>query len=435
MNDPGFMKTAAIIGAGPMGLTVAYRLAVDGWRVDIYERDDRIGGMTASFDFGGLSLERYYHFICSPDRYTFNLLDELDLSAALRWTHTRMGFFYQGKLYPWGDPIKLLTFPGLDPLSKLRYALHTFYVSRLKDVSSLDLVEASQWLTRFIGPKAYDALWRFLFEKKFHQYSRPLSAAWIATRIRRVAQSRKNMFVERLGYLDGGSETLLNRLQGEIEARGGRIHLNAPIHKVPIENGRAIGVKIADQIKPADLVVSTIPMPYVSAMIPDLPRSYTDAVDKIKNIGVVCVVIKLSHKLTDYFWLNTNDNRVPVPGLIEYSNLRPLNEHILYAPFYLPADHALAGRPLEVFIEDVKRLLSLINTDFKETWVLDARAFYYKHAQPICPPGFYEQLPPYETGVADLYVADTTHSYPEDRSINESIRVAEEIYRLIKPTA
>src|SRR6185437_1214918 len=54
----------AVLGAGPMGLMCALELLKAGHDVDIYERDDRIGGMSASFDFDGLAIERFYHFIC-----------------------------------------------------------------------------------------------------------------------------------------------------------------------------------------------------------------------------------------------------------------------------------------------------------------------------------------------------------------------------------
>ena len=61
-------KKVAVLGAGPMGLAVAYQLVRNGHEVTVFEADDRIGGMTASFDFGGLNIERYYHFICANDQ-------------------------------------------------------------------------------------------------------------------------------------------------------------------------------------------------------------------------------------------------------------------------------------------------------------------------------------------------------------------------------
>ena len=46
-----------------------------------------------AFDFDGLEIERYYHFICKTDYPLFELLAELDLSDKLQWTDTKMGFF------------------------------------------------------------------------------------------------------------------------------------------------------------------------------------------------------------------------------------------------------------------------------------------------------------------------------------------------------
>ena len=51
-------KRFAIVGAGPMGLMAAMEILKAGHKVDIYERDDRIGGMSAVFDFDGLEIER-----------------------------------------------------------------------------------------------------------------------------------------------------------------------------------------------------------------------------------------------------------------------------------------------------------------------------------------------------------------------------------------
>lgn len=106
-------KNYAIVGAGPMGLMAAVRLLDAGHQVDIYERDDRIGGMSATFDFDGLPIERYYHFICKTDDPLFALLERYGISDKLHWTDTKMGYFYNGNLYKWGTPFALLGFPTL----------------------------------------------------------------------------------------------------------------------------------------------------------------------------------------------------------------------------------------------------------------------------------------------------------------------------------
>jgi protoporphyrinogen oxidase len=45
----------------------------------------------------------------------------------------------------------------------------------------------------------------------------------------------------------------------------------------------------------------------------------------------------------------------------------------------------------------------------------------YRYAQPICDPGYLDKLPPVALPVKGLWVADTSHYYPEDRGISESI--------------
>jgi len=56
-------ERVAVIGSGPMGLAVAYQLCLNGFKPIIFEADDRIGGMTASFDFNGLKIEGITIFI------------------------------------------------------------------------------------------------------------------------------------------------------------------------------------------------------------------------------------------------------------------------------------------------------------------------------------------------------------------------------------
>src|SRR5690349_10853013 len=114
----------AVLGAGPMGLAVAFQLAADGYQPVIYEADDRVGGMTASFDFSGQRIERFYHFHCTSDVAFFEMLVACGLEDKLRWAETKMGYFYRRGLHAWGNPIALLKFPGLSLVAKARYGLH-----------------------------------------------------------------------------------------------------------------------------------------------------------------------------------------------------------------------------------------------------------------------------------------------------------------------
>ena len=421
----------AVLGAGPMGLAVAYQLTLDGHKPVLFEADDRVGGMTATFDFAGLEIERYYHFHCLSDHAFLKILEELDISEKMRWTETQMGYWYQDRLQPWGNPVALFKFRGLSFIAKFRYGLHAFLSTKRDDWRPLDKVEASGWIKRWVGAEAWEVLWRRLFDYKFHNYAEGLSAAWIWSRIHRVGRSRYSLFREKLGYLEGGSSTLLNALKASIEARGGQIRLRSTIERVVIKDGKVLGVQVAGQLELFDKIISTIPLPYVPKLMPDLPADLLAKFNTINNSAVVCVIVKLKKAVTHNFWLNINDPEMDIPGLVEYTNLRPLGQHVVYVPFYVPGGHPLFAEPDVAFLNKVRSYLKKINSSLTDEDFVDMRASRYRYAQPICDPGYLDKLPPIELPVRGLWVADTSYYYPEDRGISESIGFGRQMAKMV----
>ncbi|MDH5394724.1 MAG: NAD(P)/FAD-dependent oxidoreductase [Gammaproteobacteria bacterium] len=424
------MKRIAVIGAGPMGLAAAYELVKQGNQVDVYEHDDRIGGMSAHFDFNGMDIERYYHFVCGKDQPLFDLLDELNMRDKLHWVDTKMGYFYNGQLHKWGDPISLLTFPHLDIISKLRYGAHMFFSSKRKKEQwkDLDSVDAVKWLKQGGGLKSYMVLWERLFQLKFHHYTDNLSAAWIWARIRRMGQSRRSIFQEQLGYIEAGSETLLKRLQHEIEGKGGKILLNTPVSQVLSNaNNKVTGIKSGENELLYDQVISTIPLQYVPKLIPQLPDEHLTQYKKVQNIGVVCLLFKLKKAVTPNFWLNISDTHFEIPGIIEMSNLRPLADHTVYIPYYMPQTLDKFKWSDQQFIEEALSYLKKLNPDLTDSDIIDTNVSRYAFAQPICQPDFAHHLPPMRSVIEGLFIADTSYYYPEDRSISESVHLGKQL--------
>lgn len=433
------MKRIAIIGAGPMGLSLAYYLK-DQFSVVVFEADAQPGGMSASFDFDGVSIEKYYHFINLPDQWLFSLLRELGMEADLRWKFTKMGLFRRqrdgnAKLFAWGNPAALLKLHDIPLITRLRYGFHAFSCKFIRDLSPLDDMSAADWFRRWEGTAGYDCFWRFLFEKNFFELADPLSAAWIASRIRRVANSRKSLMQETLGYLEGGSLSLVDTLCRKVTDSGGTLHLSTPVIRVVPDAHKGGGIVCTDTSKDYfDVVVSTLPLPCLPAIMPDLPKDYLDAVRRIQNIGCICVLFRLGKALTDNFWLNVDMPEWDIPGIIEYSNLRPMDKTYVYVPFYMPHTHVNWTAPEDQLISKARQYLRCINKTSAETEEA-VRVFRYEYAQPVCPPGFRHALPPYETGARHILAADTTHSFPEDRSINESVRIAGELAERIMHVA
>lgn len=416
------MARVAVIGAGAMGLAAAYHALKAGHEVEVFEADTIPGGMAAHFDFDGLSIERFYHFVCKADRPTFELMEELGIGDAMKWRPTSMGYFVDGEHHRWGDPIALLKFPRLGLIAKFRYGLQMFLATRRTKWSDLENVSAKDWFISGGGRKAYDVLWRRLFELKFFEFADNVSAAWIWTRIKRVGTSRRSLMQEELGYIDRGSETLIRALADAIEDAGGLIHLGKPVSEIASADNVVRGVVADGVLREFDAVISTMPTPLISKLVPGLPAENKAAYDAIRNIGVVCVILKLARPVTRHFWLNINDERIDIPGIVEFSNLREFPETVVYVPYYMPQTHPKFGRDNEAFLQETLGYIKLLNPEITDADLLASHVGRLRYAQPVCEPGFLARLPKVQTPIQGLQIADTCYYYPEDRGISESVR-------------
>jgi protoporphyrinogen oxidase len=430
-----------VIGAGAMGLAAAYRAAKDGHDVVVVEAGTDPGGMAGHFDFDGLSLERFYHFVCHTDYPTFALMEELGIADKLHWRLTSMGLFNGNKLHPWGDPLALLRFPSLNLIEKFRYGLFAFVCVRRNKWPSIEQESARDWIVRWCGQSIYNRFWKPLFDHKFYEYAENISAAWIWTRIRRIGRSRKSMFQEELGYIEGGTITLVNTLIDAIRTHGGRVHLGEPAEEVTTQDGRVAGVRTIPRgqtpgetqprFYPADAVICTAPTPLLANLIPALSLEWRQRYQAIHNIGVICVIFKLRRSVTPHFWVNISEPDIEIPGIIEFSNLRPVGgatpggDTVVYVPYYMPVTHPKFSWADDNLLDEAFACLQRVQPALAREDILATKVARLRYGQPICEPGFAAKIPPVQTPIAGLQVADTCFYYPEDRGIAESVRLGQ----------
>lgn len=404
-----------------MGLAVAYELTRLGHRPVLLEADACWGGMAASFQFAGRPLERFYHFHCHSDQAFFELLAELGLADQLQWRHTRMGLFWNGRLYPWGSVSAVLRFRPLPLSTRLRYLLHAARCLTIRDWRPLDAITATAWLRRWLGARGYEALWHRLFAYKFFHFSDQISAAWIWSRIRRVGQSRRRLR-ESLGFLNGGSQQLIDALTAALSARGCRMALATPLQALrPLPSGGALLTTPAGE-EAFDTVISTLPLPLLAPILEagGVEASLSERYRALPSVACACVVLETRQPITNNFWTNIHDARFAIAGVIEMSNLRPLKGHVIYVPFYIPANHPDYQRPNQAFIDDAWQCLKALNLQLSDEDLLASHCSRYRYAQPVCGVNYQQSLPPLQP-FPGVFTADTTAYYPEDRGISESI--------------
>jgi len=363
------------------------------------------------------------------------LMDELGIREKLRWRATSMAIYTSGKLHDWGTPIALLRFSEISFLSRLRYGAFAFLSVRRNRWDAIETESARSWITRWCGAEVYDRLWKPLFALKFYQYAENVSAAWIWTRIRRIGRSRRSMMQEELGYIEGGSQALVDALCSAILERGGQISTRCAAQKVLVEDGRVTGVLTSKGVIRADAVISTVPTPLISAMVPNLPEDWKARYDSIVNMGVCCLVFKLKRSVSPHFWVNISEPDIFIPGIIEFSNLRPVGrESIVYIPYYMPGDNPKFAWSDAELLDEAFRYLCRVNPALTREDIIAAHVARLRYAQPVCEPGFAAKLPSVQTPIHGLQIADTCFYYPEDRGISESVQLGQRMAnRLQRP--
>jgi protoporphyrinogen oxidase len=424
---------AIVIGGGPAGIRAAHLLAKAGLDTTLLESAPVLGGLASSFDVQGVSIERYYHFICRGDDELVEALGEIGLIHKLHWKSSRMAYFVDGRLYPFLTPVELLRFRALPLLDRLRAGFAVKLAQRMKE-EDLAPRRATVWLRELFGERAYTVIWEPLMRFKFAEHADAISAAWIWARMVRLGRSRKSPWLEELGYIEGGSQTVLEGLRRDFERHGGRTLVKAPVEAIVLRNGRATGVRLGGELLPADVVVSTITLQHFLRLAPDFPEGlYKDSLRRIPVIGIFCLFLRLRASVTPFFWVNTNDRRVPFAGMIEYTNLNPLAElggdHILYIPQYLSPDDPRFAQSDEEVVRKYTDALALIHPAFDRRWVRFHALFRDRYAQPICLTDYRETTPKIETPVPNLFLTDSSQLHPHDRTISGSLSLGREAAR------
>ena len=210
---------------------------------------------------------------------------------------------------------------------------------------------------------------------------------------------------------------------------GGEIRCETPVDTIYLDEGRVVGARAEGKDYPADALLSTIPLPILVEIGKNLPPDYRRAATDLGNIGVRCIILKTRQPLTPYFWINANDDKLPIVGLIEYTNLNSPEAFggasLIYSPHYVsPKDDDYRRADNEVYEETIQAI-EAIRPGFDRSSVSGYRVFRAPYAQPVCPVGFSRRLAPLQTPVPNLVAGDTSHLLPDDRSISDSLALAE----------
>ncbi len=444
----------AVLGAGQAGLTAAHRLAKLGHETDVYERWPGLGGQAATIDVGdGVLIERYYHHLFTSDREMADLCAEI--GAELETWPSSMSIFRNGKLHPFTTPLDLIRYTPMSPLSRVRMGVGALYLQkRANDVTVFEGMTIREWVERVMGKSAWEHVWGPLLYGKFRDQADDISMSWLWAKLRNRRQvTGEEAKGELLVYPKNSFESIFVRLRDLIEGYGGRVMIDRPAARLARDaDGKFLVTPAAPDsfrrgLDPRefeadgeperyDAVIAALPSDVFEELLdPELAAeigaSYMERTQKIEYFAALCLLCEMDRQFHPYYWTNVADIDLGFIGLIEQTNLVPLERyggrHMLYVANYLPRDHELLTKSMDELIEFYEPGLRKVNPAFSRDWIKQSWMFREPAGQPVVLPNYRDRMPPYDTGVPGLFLANTTQVYPDDRGTNYAVREAEEV--------
>jgi protoporphyrinogen oxidase len=428
-------KKVLIIGGGFTGLTAALRLAQsDGVEVTLVEQAAELGGLAAGFQMAGTSLEKTYHYLFTTDENAIRLARELGVEDKLFWAETTNAIFLNGKVHPFASALDVLRFSPCSLASRLRTGLAIFYLMRRKDWRGLSPQRAHDWMMRACGRSGMDTIWTPLLKGKFGSRYAEVSMAWLWTRIHTRANSRSPGSGEKLGYFRGGFNVLVSAITDYLRERGVKVMTGASVEHISDQRTATIdGTSI-----PFDACIFTGSSGAFARLVTGNSASggYLEKLDSIGYLGAVCLVFTSDQALGDAYWVNVNEPGAPFLVFINHTRLVGCDlyqgKHAYYIGAYLPVDDAR----YRMTDEELTRLwfgyLPHLCPAFDRSQVSEQRIFRFKAAQHVVDTQYEEKIPPYQTPVPGVYLANFSQIFPEDRGTNFAIREGEKIAALVQ---
>lgn len=335
-------QRVVVLGAGPAGITAAWRLSELGYPVTVLERDDAVGGMARTIKVGDYAVDFGPHtfhvretdesrrVLASIKRFFGD--DPLVLTRGTR-------VLLRGKEYVY--PLEMLqVLTGVSPFLSARI-IFDYLVATLTSTFAPAKKEDSfeEWGVRNLGRTLYDLCFGIYSARVWGLPTSQISSK----QAQRVAKlNLKNIILRTLGikadpatyftkymYPRQGISELYEGMAREVRAAGNEIKLNTPAVRVEREADKVARVIClengVERAIECDIVLSTLPLPsLVNMTTPLLPAPVVSHAAKLRYRSLKLIYIALKRaQMTDYHWVYLLDEHFRVNRLSEQKNVSP----------------------------------------------------------------------------------------------------------------
>lgn len=336
------MKTT-ILGSGIAGISAGYHLKQKGIDSIIYEKDSDWGGLCGNFMINGFRFDRFVHLSFADDES----IHKLFASNEGMYEHTPLpSNFYKGN---W---LRHPAQNNLAPLSNSeKVKIICDFVNREKKETS-QIKNYDEWLRVQYG-NYFAENFPFVYTRKYWGVEpKELETKWVGVRMytpdfKQVlegsyeTQDECFYFAKKMFYpKNGGFRSIINNCRKNLNIQFNKrvVKIDPNLRQLEFHNG---------EIEDYESLISTLPLPEIIKMLPNIPLAIKDAAKKLRH--------------TCGYQISLGFNR---PDIAKYLWFYIYDEDILSARVYSPSLKSSDNAPIgcsslqaEVFFDNKAEIL------------------------------------------------------------------------------
>jgi protoporphyrinogen oxidase len=332
-------ETTIVIGAGPAGLTAAYLLAKQGFRVTVLEGDDIVGGISRTAQYNGYRFDIGGHRFFTKIKPVQEFWDEMLLTEFI--TVSRLSrILYRGRYFNY--PLKPMNaVRGLGIVDTVR-VVWSYLDAHFRPNPVEDTFE--QWVTNRFGRRLFEIFFKTYTEKVWGLPCSEIRAEWAAQRIQGLSLARailtatslnKRMYkslIDEFRYPRLGPGQMWEECRDRIVASGNDVVMNCRVTGIQCVDGPAPGERrvtgvvastpSGERVIPANHVVSTMSLrSLVPALDPAPDAAARRAAAGLRYRDFILVALILTvEKLFPDNWIYVHTPGVKVGRIQNFNN-------------------------------------------------------------------------------------------------------------------
>jgi len=257
----------AVLGAGPAGLTAAYRLVQRGVPAIVFEADDEVGGLARTVVRDGYRFDLGGHRFFTKSEEVEDLWREL-LGPELLVRPRLSRIYWRGRFIEY--PLRPAdVFAKVGPLELAR-SLGSYARARLRRPRPQETYE--DWVSSRFGRRLFELFFKTYTEKVWGVGTDELRAEWAAQRIADLSLSSAlraalpgggeppKSLIQEFRYPRLGPGQMWEEMARRIEGEGGEIRLGAPVEGLEHRDGQLIAVHAGGERVEVSAAISSIPL-------------------------------------------------------------------------------------------------------------------------------------------------------------------------------